>query len=416
VAVALDDERRASYGPSELLPRAVQIALVAYAALLGLVEGPAELACLAVLLLAFAAGRFRDYKPGLVEAGLLVYGLAGLWGVAGDHPRGSSEDTFRPLLALAFLIGRVALDGQPDSILRRMAWAFGLAIVLNGAYGYLQRSFGELPLDALLLKNKGSPQLWVPEHVGGYRSVSGLFYNRLKLAHVGIVGLGLLALVLLRSDARTWVRAFALVGLGVLGGAVVLTYARMALAAFAVAAFVTVLVSVRGRIEALLGILAAAAFAGVLSLSDLAKERLEMIGPDLVVRQRILSTALGIVREHPALGVGHGMYRIVAQTANAHGDVSREHLIDAHNLFLQVLAETGLVGFIGFMTALACAVANAVRRVRRDRAETGPRAVMDRLAIFGITAVLVLGLVHFPLHHAPVALVFWTLLGVAGLP
>jgi O-antigen ligase len=109
------------------------------------------------------------------------------------------------------------------------------------------------------------------------------------------------------------------------------------------------------------------------------------------------------------------MYRVTAQAANVHGDLTREWLIDAHNLFLQVLCETGVVGLAGFLTVVGVSVYALVRRIRAGSGDSA-RGVLDALAFYGVVAILVLGIVHFPLHHAPVALVFWTLMGVAGLP
>jgi O-antigen ligase len=118
-------------------------------------------------------------------------------------------------------------------------------------------------------------------------------------------------------------------------------------------------------------------------------------------------------RDHPLIGLGHGVYRTEAAAYYPAG-ASKTWLIDAHNLPLHVAAETGIVGLIGFFGALLWALARVVRRVRRDRLSGAPQAVLDRTALFGLTVILVLGVTHFPLHHAPVALAFWTLLGVAG--
>jgi O-antigen ligase len=88
---------------------------------------------------------------------------------------------------------------------------------------------------------------------------------------------------------------------------------------------------------------------------------------------------------------------------------------------LHVLAETGIVGLLGFVTAIVASLIRVGSRIIQNRraldagaTTSGARVILDRLALFGVLSVLILGATHSPLHHAPVALLFWTLLGVAA--
>jgi O-antigen ligase len=119
--------------------------------------------------------------------------------------------------------------------------------------------------------------------------------------------------------------------------------------------------------------------------------------------------SIEIFFQHPLLGVGHGVYKNAIEALGDRG-LSGVHLTSPHNLWLQVLAETGVVGFIGFNTAIGWCVLQVARRIRRER--DPDRAILDRLALLGMLSIMFVGLLHFSLHHAPVGLVFWTLAGV----
>jgi O-antigen ligase len=141
-----------------------------------------------------------------------------------------------------------------------------------------------------------------------------------------------------------------------------------------------------------------------------AAERFATVERDAGIRLHLFGTAFGVFRDHPWLGVGHGLYRkVVAPTYDGKGA-----LLDAHNMVLQVLAETGLVGFTGWAFAVGASFYLVLRRVHKDRDSSDERALLDRVALFGLTAYLVLGLTHVPTHHAPVAMLFWVLLGIAA--
>lgn len=386
--------------------------LGAFVVLLALFEGPAQIACVAVVLSTVVTGRWRRLRPGPIELGICVWALAGLPGLLTVEGVRSSEDVLRPLMALAFVVGAAAVDHEDERQLSRLAWMFVAAIVLNGAWGYLQMAFGELPVDRWLLKNRHSPQIWVPGNWGS-RVASGLYYNRLKLAHVGIIGLGVIGLTL--ATARPIRRRTVILGtLGglTLGGAVVLTYARMALLAMIAAAGIVVLLMARRRV--VLGVaVVAAGLGGALALTKFGAERLANVGGDLAVRRAMAGAAWAIFTDHPIAGVGHGGYRAVAPAylGEAHVGV---RLTSPHNLGLQILDETGLIGFAGFGIALMVGLVIVARRVHRSRADSSGAAVRDRLVLFGLLALSGIGLTHFTLHHAPVAMAFWALLGMAA--
>jgi hypothetical protein len=400
-------------GLDAVLKRVHPAALIAFAGLLGLSEGPAQIACAFVLVTTALAGGYRSFRPGLVELGIILWVIAGIPGVvlaARQSVHLGSEATLRPLHALAFLVGGVAITRADDRLLDRVALAFIACLTINAAYGYLQVAIGELPLDHLLLKNPKSQQVFIPGHEFAMRSASGLYYNRLKLAHMGMVALGLVGLILFTKrpiDER--MRRLAALALMIIAGAMVLTYARMALVACISAALILALILRRSRMFVIVAAVPLLLLA-VVAMTETGLSHLRESLHDAEIRAHMFGTAIDLFRQHPIAGIGHGLYRAtVAPTWDGKGA-----LMDAHNAELQVLAETGLIGFVGLATAFVVCLGRVWRRVRRDRMLTSSAAVRDRTALFGLCAFFVLGLLHVPTHHAPVAMLLWCLAGIAA--
>jgi hypothetical protein len=373
-------------------------ALVAFALLAGLLEGPAEAAAILVLVTTVATGRLKGFRPGLVELGIAVWMLAGVPGLLMDPGRHSSAEVTRPLFAVMMLVGARAVGPADDPLLRKMAWAFAGACVINAAYGLVQYVVGPLPWDPIFMKNPDSPQLYIPNFVYHVRAASGLYYNRLKLAHVGMVGAILIAMIVSAPEVRRRVRAIAGAGGIILAAGLAFTYARLAVVAVILAFVALALVKKRWWV---VGAALLVAIGGAVAF----RERLNTLDEDLAIRRQMFEAAVSIFRTHPIFGVGHGVYRN-ALVAIGPGALTGVHLTSPHNLQLQLLAETGVVGFLGFHVAIAACLVRAIRRVSRER------GMLDRLALLGVLAILFVGLLHFSLHHAPVGLVFWTLAGV----
>lgn len=126
--------------------------------------------------------------------------------------------------------------------------------------------------------------------------------------------------------------------------------------------------------------------------------------------------ALEMFRDHPATGVGPGTYGF--QYMAYHVRVREKHVLagegvrptsfgEAHNDHLQLLAETGLPGYLLFLTAVAV-VARAGRR-----ADDTPRARIARgLAVPLTGTFLVLCLAQFPLHVAVTRHLVMTMAGL----
>lgn len=136
-------------------------------------------------------------------------------------------------------------------------------------------------------------------------------------------------------------------------------------------------------------IVAAGAFACMLlveSLSVLARFHRVFNNSEAASRIFIWAAAVALFAAHPVLGVGYGNYRFMyADYAFVSGAI--EGRADAHNIYLQLLAETGVVGFASFFVLLWFAVSPALKYVRA-------RNVLPRIVALGILGAITGTLVH----------------------
>jgi tetratricopeptide (TPR) repeat protein/O-antigen ligase len=195
-----------------------------------------------------------------------------------------------------------------------------------------------------------------------------------------------------------------------LGGAVLVLALALALtlsragivsAAAGLLAMLAVAVSSRARGRAVLPILAVvfgiAVYVGWVGLGSMAERFAEIVRePGSELRWKIWQATLSVVADAPLAGVGLGAYADGVSLYRP-AEVPGEKIIDyAHNDFLQLLAETGL---LGLMIALWALVALLTFTVRRWRARRNP--LVRALVLGGVGAVvaaMVHSIVDFGLH------------------
>jgi len=234
------------------------------------------------------------------------------------------------------------------------------------------------------------------EGAHGYASV-GFFRNYLTFAHVLIIPLGF-ALV----SRERWMRLGAV---PLLALAIVFSTARgawIAVLAMAIGALAT------GRgAAARLGVLAGV---GVFALGVSPGLRQQII-PALtsaemnVGRLGIYRANLDIVHDHPLFGLGFGRYQRAARPYyELHPEADRRS--HAHNNFLQIAAEAGLVGLAAFTLLFATMLRFGFEAVRRCRDPN-----LHALALGGCLAIvgfLVGGLTQYSFGDNEVATAMWT--------
>lgn len=132
--------------------------------------------------------------------------------------------------------------------------------------------------------------------------------------------------------------------------------------------------------------------------------RNEAARPALEFRLVLNRVALSMTAEHPAFGVGLGRFFELSEGYMPVGYAGTRE--NAHNNFLQISAELGLVGLGLFAAVLAFGLGAAWRSQANW---TGERRIL-----FGLAAFLLTCLGGHPLLVAGAAYPFWLLLGVAA--
>jgi O-antigen ligase len=210
----------------------------------------------------------------------------------------------------------------------------------------------------------------------------------------GLVPAAVLAVGLASGGGGPARRALGGAALVVLGGGLVASGSRGGLVGLVAALLVGVVVTRRRRAEllAVVAVLAAGAAAVLLWLQPAAwSERSASAGPGSG-RADLWEVAWHMAGDHAVTGVGLGAYPDVAvDYVRRLGPLQAVDLIaaephEAHNLYLQLLAETGIVGFVLFVAFAAACLRSAWRAARCfDRAGEVANAALAR-------AVLVAGI------------------------
>jgi putative inorganic carbon (hco3(-)) transporter len=124
-------------------------------------------------------------------------------------------------------------------------------------------------------------------------------------------------------------------------------------------------------------------------------------------RLALWQAAFSLFVGHPVLGIGYGNYKYLYtsfMTISAQLDT-----LDAHNLYLQLLSETGLIGFLVFGAIVALFFRLSSTLIRN---QDSLRRIIG-VGMFGsLTGFLIHGVVDFMFHVSPqFGALFWMMLG-----
>jgi O-antigen ligase len=320
----------------------------------------------------------------------------------------------------------IALLARSALLVRRGVWALILCGGLLGAVVLVQVVRGDFQMDYLGLARIKYAHIYgsvFEPRIAGPLGDPNFFAQALLI-------LVPLALLPAAEERRPLLRVAAL-GAGALAtAATVLTYSRGGAVALA-CVLVLCLLATRRRLRlrhaalcvALLLALAAIVPAGFARRLETIAEFLpgqeEALRPDSSFEQRRLLTRVAweMFLDHPLLGVGAGNYTLhFDDYAQEVGSVSREYeglgeLHYPHNLYLEIAAETGLVGLSTFaVVVLACFSALRKARVAAQVAGDSGSVALTR----GFDIALVGFLVSSLFLHGHHPRYLWMLFGFAA--
>lgn len=122
-------------------------------------------------------------------------------------------------------------------------------------------------------------------------------------------------------------------------------------------------------------------------------------------RLLIWQSAYTMFKDHPVLGVGLGQYKDNYQKKYISPKAKEPYLSHAHNNFLQMLAENGIVGFVGFLTLLVCFIGYSFKRFWQEK---NPYALMMSMATL---ALVLQGCTEYNFGNSAVMKSFWLVQG-----
>jgi O-antigen ligase len=251
------------------------------------------------------------------------------------------------------------------------------------------------------------------------------FSNYNDLAAYSILVLGVSAF-LLAGRFPKWLRFCALASTLLLSLLIIITQSRGAFLALVVA-FTAMMVRSRNRRR-----LIRVGLAGVLLISVAAPgavwERMkrmkfltneETIGEaDSSAEQRyvLLKVAYAIAQDHPITGVGLGNY---AEVHGQYAETRSEWALgrgnrDTHNLYLNLLAETGIPGALLFLSMLGAVLFRAARAEKRLRVRLPQEAEQLRILRFTLIAYM-LAAIFGSFHRAALLYLFLGILWSAAV-
>ncbi len=148
-------------------------------------------------------------------------------------------------------------------------------------------------------------------------------------------------------------------------------------------------------------------------------------GQEVSVRQRLMiwQISLLMAKDHPIIGHGVGTYKyhyLWYQGKYFENPANHDKLNlavwarEAHNEYVQILAETGLVGFFCWLFLLFTFFKGRYRNLKEEKKDHN--LFFPRLGFtMGVLVILVHATVSFPLHIIPNGILLFLLMGLATL-
>jgi O-antigen ligase len=227
-----------------------------------------------------------------------------------------------------------------------------------------------------------------------------------------------LAMFLVWGSSHRGVRLLLVVFMAMYGVAIVLTESRGALVALGMAVIGAAVFGgpYRGRILATIIVVAALGigYYAILAPSEVRTRAVSTVNDNRDPRLDSWTIARRISEDHPVLGVGLGNFTVVeasylaGQTNLFQARKLHEIPLVAHNTFLEILAELGVIGFALFLAVLVATIVPAVKSVEAISVRSAYAALTTRGLI---VACLVLLTAYF-FVSATYAKHLWLLLGI----
>lgn len=356
--------------------------------------------------------------PGLLALlGVLLLALL-ISSLVSIDPKYSLKTLGRQHLWFLLMVPAVAaLFSEP----RTQWWgigALGAAGVLSALPGILLY-FRADALHASGWIEKPSDYVWrATDDLGNsYQRARGMLESYTRSALIQVFALpGFVALGLCAERRRNWLLlACSLVAAGICGLFLLLTKSRGAWIAAAMAMVFT-FVAMRGRWRWLLlvGVLGFAALLAMPQERARAATMVRQLGqPDLLLSGRLDLWKQGVapIQSSPLFGIGYGANIFLRPAARERGYalLTDRPQPDLHQMYLQTLAEVGLIGLLAYGVVIGWIGWRGLRTVRNPIA---PEKAPATAAAFSLLVTLLIVGVIYTYNEDRIGQLFWIILGL----
>jgi len=141
---------------------------------------------------------------------------------------------------------------------------------------------------------------------------------------------------------------------------------------------------------------------------DPIKHRFNLLHEGISQRLVIVQDSFRIIKDFPFLGVGWGNFQFVFPSYRTF--FSRGYYFYSHNDYLQLIVETGLIGFSFFFLFIFSVIRSIFKQLGTRKDPFTRSMVIGGLC--GLFGVLMHSLVDFNFHITAVSFLFWLLLGL----
>lgn len=331
----------------------------------------------------------------------LVWGMIFLGWIMISNPVAAllpSEDgrnwlfTFSQLLLLAWLVSELMDTPQKHHLLM---WFYSIAAIISAVYSIPQGSIGETLIDSI----RGSGLADGANSAARYFIVALIFLNHLRTTKISRIQ-----------------RLFAILGMGILIFGVMVTVSRTGLillfAAIGMLSIQRTETSRQGQAGIILALLVIVIWLFADNIFFIIRGIFPAIqaGSDTVgLRYALWEAGFRMWRDNVIQGIGIGQY--ISQLVFYASDLLPAYRLrlGAHNMYIQILAETGTIGLLVFSTQLMFAW-NQLRFAIKNS-----EPLISRLANtwFIVFIIMLLGGITKQDHYDKLV---WMVIGISALP
>ncbi|MBN2585544.1 O-antigen ligase family protein [Patescibacteria group bacterium] len=282
---------------------------------------------------------------------------------------------------------------------------FGLMVSVLDRQVHIKKAIAALMLPAVVLSCIALYQVITDQFITVDGRASAVFssanYLSLFIVPVIVLGFGLLG-----SIAKRW-RWWVVVSLLLMLGAVYFTFSYSGWLGLIVGIAMLVLCLRRFWVAALSGV--GVALIAVLSQWQHPKfqQMLDLVGRSSShVRIQVWQTAMLMIKENPLTGIGLGLFekRYLEFASRLFSPPIELRMLHSHNIVLQFLVSTGLLGAVGFVWL----VVNFARQIWQ--AAIYNRGILAITTLAGMTALLTHGMLDQAYWKNDLSALFWVII------